>query len=182
MSWISLSAEESEAVHDLYQSSDRAVAIIAATLVEARIKTALLERFERHEKIEQNMFRSTGPLGSLSAKIDMILLLNIVSPDAHRDLETMKNIRNRFAHYLDIKDFESQRIADWCKNLRLIERHFVDPKTLASGEANPLGLNLQMAIEDRDEKLKSPRWRYLMTAMLFAAAFAFHRPHGMVRL
>ena len=109
MSWISLSTEESEAIRDLHQSSDRAVAIIAATLVEARLKTALFEKFQRHEKLEKEMFRSTGPLGSFSAKIDMAFMMKIISLGAHRDLENMKNIRNRFAHYIDIKDFESQR-------------------------------------------------------------------------
>ena len=43
-----------------------------------------------------------------SNKIDLAFLLGLLTKEAHRDLKTMKDIRNKFAHNLEVKDFQSQ--------------------------------------------------------------------------
>jgi DNA-binding MltR family transcriptional regulator len=77
--------------------ADRTAAIIAATVVEARLSSALEKRFQRDEKIQSEFFRSSGPLGSFSAKIDLAYLMGSLTKDAWHDLDLMKNIRNKFA-------------------------------------------------------------------------------------
>jgi DNA-binding MltR family transcriptional regulator len=174
MAWINLRGIEGEAVRDLMTASDRATAIMGATLVEARLKAALEQNFQRNDEIEGEMFRSSGPLGSFAAKIHMVCLLGLISPDAHRDLSIMKAIRNKFAHDIEIRDFTSVSISDRCKNFALIDRHFEDSdKSKASFKRKEEGIDIKMGIDGLDEKLADPRWRYLMTAMLFTAALSF---------
>jgi DNA-binding MltR family transcriptional regulator len=170
--WMLFNDEESEAVTELYKSSDRAAAIMAATIVESRLTAALKNRFRPNIDVQNEMFRSSGPLGSFSAKIKLGCLLGVCSDQAFSDLEIMKNIRNRFAHYLDIKDFQSQRIADWCKNFKLIESCVVSEGTKEAP------VDTYFTVPGRDEKMKDPKWRYLLTAMLFSGALATPRSHG----
>jgi DNA-binding MltR family transcriptional regulator len=168
MSW-GVYDHELPAMQDLKKASDRAVAIIAGSLVEARVRTALEETFHRNASIENEMFRSSGPLGSFSAKIKLAFLVGIISKEAYKELETLKDIRNRFAHYLDIKDFKSERICVWCNNLKLIEKYFQEAKP-HTDLPNPHNLHLVMGINGKRRKLRSPKWRYMMTAMLLSRA------------
>jgi hypothetical protein len=178
MGWTANSDHESKAIQSLATSDDRTVAIIAATIVEVRLREALERAIVRDEAIEKEIFRTTGPLGMFSPKISLAFLMGLISKPAWKNLDIMKNIRNRFAHYIDITDFESQPIREWCGNLVLIERHFQDLS--APKDYNPHGVDLIMYVENLDDKLKQPRWRYLMTAMLFSTALIFPKgrnPH-----
>ena len=108
MGWSAVTDHESDAIQSLAQSDDRTIAIIAATIVEARLRAVLENSFLRDENIEDQFFKSTGPLGMFSNKIDLAFLLGLLTKEAHRDLKTMKDIRNKFAHNLEVKDFQSQ--------------------------------------------------------------------------
>lgn len=177
MSWMLFNDEESDAVRELYKSSDRAAAIMAATIVENRLTAAIKHRFNPHIAVQKEMFRSSGPLGSFSAKIKLAYLMGLCSDEAYNDLEIMKEIRNRFAHRLDVKDFNSQRIADWCKNFKLIELMVFEV-----GTQNPVITRKPgdwFTVEDRDEKMKNPKWRYLLTAMAFSGSLGTPRPYGL---
>lgn len=177
MGWSLFNDDETEAVRELFKSSDRAAAIMAATIVENRLTAAIKHRFNPHVAVQKEMFRSSGPLGSFSAKIKLAYLMGICSERAFKDLEVMKDIRNRFAHHIDIKDFNSQRIADWCKNFQLI-----DISVFPTGTKDPV-INHKpgdwFTIDGHEEKMKDPKWRYLITAMLFSGSLATPRAFGL---
>jgi hypothetical protein len=115
--------DEKEVIESLPGLSDRAVAIIAGTLVEVRIKTAILSVCTGNSKIEDRMFQPSGPLGPFSVKIDMAQMLGIITQEAYADLVIFKDIRNAFAHRLDIRDFRTQWIKDRCAKFKLVETH-----------------------------------------------------------
>ena len=129
----------------------------------------MLETFVRDEEIEAKgpSFTKSGPLGSWSAKNKLAFVTGLVSQDAFHDLETMTKIGIASHILFRGRDFGSDQIADWCSNLRLIEKHF---QTATTGVAIP-----NMNIEDRAARLRSPRWRYLMTAMLFTTGLLFRQ-------
>jgi hypothetical protein len=112
MAWT-LEDHEVEAIKGLAKSDDRTAAIIGATVVEARLRSALEKRFQRDEKIEKEFFRSSGAMGSFSAKIDLAFLMGSLTKDAWHDLDLMKDIRNKFAHRIDVLDLKTQQIRDW---------------------------------------------------------------------
>ena len=102
--------------------SDRAIAIVGGSIIEQCLEAAILERFHHNKAIRDRIFNPSGALGSFSSKIDMGFLLGIYAAPAHRDLRTVKDIRNAFAHSLDISSFNNQKITDLCKTFVLGER------------------------------------------------------------
>ena len=170
--WVFLNEDERSILDTLDHDSDRAVAIIVGSMIEDRLKRAILSRLYRHKTIEDRMFQPSGPLGPFSTKIDMALLLGIVSPEAHRDLGIFKDVRNAFAHNLKVRDLRSQSIKDKTSNLKLVHS-YVSERT-----------DTQMAVDLKPEarpvifvrgavaRKQRARDRYLMTAQLFTIRFS----------
>jgi len=69
------------------------------------------------KKIEEELFKSNAPLSSFSSRIKMAYYLGKLSASARRDLETIRSVRNDFAHHPEHLDFEVQSIKDRCANL-----------------------------------------------------------------
>jgi hypothetical protein len=168
--WELADNEDKSILQSLKNDSDRAAAIIAGSMIETRLETSILCRTQRDPVIENRLFQPSGPLGSFATKIELACLLGLITRKAFDDLVIVKDIRNDFAHRLDIKDFQTQSILDRTKNLKLIETH-VGNFTGAKGEvlmrpqANT-GLP-RLNVHDYHAKKKQPRTRYLMTIQLF---------------
>jgi hypothetical protein len=108
----------------LERSSDRAVAIIAAVILEQYITAAIRRRWCNNSKVAEAMLRVDGALGNLGPKIDLAHLMGLISVDGHKDMTLIKKIRNRFAHYLDVDTCDAPLIKGWCCDLTHFE-HFV---------------------------------------------------------
>jgi len=168
--WELATDDEKSIIDDLNKDSDRAVAIIAGSMIEARLETSILCRTRREPIIEDRLFQPSGPLGSFATKIDLAYLFGLISEPGYRDLVILKDIRNSFAHKLSVKDFSTASIKDKTMNLSLVETH-VGNFTGAKGETllRPMsnaGLP-RLNVYDYAAKKKTPRARYLMTAQLF---------------
>ena len=96
--WFVETIEEQQAIEEMEATSDRAAAIVIASLVESRLTSALQTAMADAPSIKNDFFRSSGALGSFAAKIDLALLTGLLTEDAHKDLNTMRCIRNVFAH------------------------------------------------------------------------------------
>jgi mannitol repressor len=171
--WQFADDNERSVLDVLEHDSDRSVAIVIGSMVEIRLKNAILARCRRDAKVEERLWQSSGPLGSFSVKIDLALMLGLVSPAAHQDLIVMKNIRNRFAHHLNIKDFRSQQIRNMASHFALVETHIGDatkePMNVAvfGGATGP-----RIWVQNLQSRKKIARDRYLMTAQLFLFCLA----------
>src|SRR5258708_4165837 len=109
------------AFEQLTNDSDRAVSLVAAAIVEQRLEEVIKFWFEKDAKIQEKLFQPSGALGSFSVKIDLAYLMGIITSAGLDDLARMKNIRNDFAHKLDIAVFKLPTVADRCSNLTLVE-------------------------------------------------------------
>jgi DNA-binding MltR family transcriptional regulator len=117
MTWLSASELDKAIIQEIEAQTDRAAALIATAYLEERLRSALDARTHRHTNVEEKIYRSSGPLGSFSAKIDMALLLGIIEPQVHKFLHTIKDIRNVFAHQAAPRDFNTQKLKDLSLNL-----------------------------------------------------------------
>jgi len=106
-----------DALEEIKHGGDRAAAIVAASLVEAHLTTAMKATLHRNEKIVNELFRNSGPLGNFSTKIDLAFLIGMFSAECHKELNIIRTVRNLFAHDLRIKGFASQRMTDLVSNL-----------------------------------------------------------------
>ena len=185
MRWSVTHPAETAAIEELYyHASDRAVGILIASIVEihltALIKGSMIKNSVSigGEFVESKMFPSSGPLGSFSAKIRLAYLLGLISEECFRDLENMKNIRNQFAHHLDVGSFEVPTIADKCKNFKMVDRYIIDDKAGVHGDPAAL---FALNVENAAGRLKKPRERYGLTGEVLALGLQSatpEAPHG----
>lgn len=101
----------------LREESDRGCALFAAAYLDTALEALLKASFVEDRKVEGDLFEGTAPLSSFSAKIKLAYFLGIISDQCRRDLDTIRKIRNDFAHDATIISFETQSIADRCYNL-----------------------------------------------------------------
>jgi hypothetical protein len=174
--WVFLDDDEKALLASIDFDSDRSVAVMVGSMIEARIKKALVARLKRDKAIEGRMFSASGALGTFSAKIDLAKLFGLISEAAYKDLIIFKDIRNDFAHKLWIRTFSSDSVRDKSHNLRLINAYVGDTK------AGTVGGNVRMFDTGNDEKeimrvehaaqrKKFPKERFLMTAQLISIRF-----------
>jgi hypothetical protein len=109
------SEELGSAMAELEEQTDRGAAIIAAALLEHHLGEAIRTRLTPlNSAMRDNLFGSRGSLGGFQAKIDMGFALGLYTKDAHHDLDSIRKIRNRFAHTpvaLDFHDREIEKLA-----------------------------------------------------------------------
>jgi hypothetical protein len=100
----------------LSAETDRACGVLGAALLDAKLEALL-----RHclSAFQDELLGNAKPLGSFSARISIARALALISEDAAADFDTIRRIRNDFAHSFDHGlDFTNQSIADRCANLR----------------------------------------------------------------
>ena len=142
---------------ELQGASDRAAAIVGASLVDESLTDALRTMLHQHSKTLARLFDQPGPIGTFSAKIDLGLAIGAYGERLHSDLDTIRRIRNRFAHNLSVGSFADQTCRDLAMNLRMVERYTYEP----GSERPPVGAKI--GVQERDRALADPRDRYLLT-------------------
>ena len=181
-------AKISTAISQLLHDSDRAVGVLAATVVELQLTSAIKYRLAKHDEITNELFRDGGAVGSFSPKIDLGHLLNLFSPEAYHDLVIMKRIRNDFAHKPDMLSFATDSIKKRCFNLKLVDKLVGDitPEELQEVLENHNKLATQKGPPNRfvgaSEALRDARQRYIMTAQLLSYSLGamLDNPHSPV--
>jgi hypothetical protein len=113
---------------EILKQSDRAAAILAATMLESRIADVIKSTFKRNDKLTERLFESEDSL-TFSARIGLGYALGFYGPKTHRDLTLIRKIRNLFAHRMALADstksiseatFDSPEIASRCDELETI--------------------------------------------------------------
>lgn len=113
-------------IEELQRQSDRGVAIIGVAWIEEALVAAMKAFVEPCPSAWNRLFRKSGPMSSLSAKIDLARLLAMTSDAIHSDLHILREIRNEFAHaVLDednaLLDFNTPRIKDKCLAIKCVK-------------------------------------------------------------
>ena len=105
----------------LFENEDRGTAIMATGLLEDLLTLAIIHKFKKQPSETQatELFTGFGPFATLSAKTRVAFLLGILPPDAKHDINTIRRIRNDFAHVIAPLTFETQDIAIRCRSLKL---------------------------------------------------------------
>jgi len=120
MVWAFLSESREEIIAEIEDQTDRAAALVAFAFLEDRLTETLIAKMKnRDSEIVSRMFKGIGPLGTFAAKNDLAFSLGLYPKSVHRELITIKDIRNKFAHAAERVTFESQAIKALCMNLSL---------------------------------------------------------------
>jgi DNA-binding MltR family transcriptional regulator len=120
--WLLVSPADKEILTQLADANDRAVALVLGGYLDEFIREVIRKRSVADEDFFKKFTRGYAPLSSFSAKIDFLYLTKIIGAETRRDMVTIKNIRNEFAHQPRPLSFQDQSIRDLCANLRLNDR------------------------------------------------------------
>lgn len=142
-------------VQELEHQSDRGAAIIGLAWVEEALQAALESFLEDDKTARDRLFRPSGPLSSLSAKIDLARLLGMITAVIAADLHVLRKIRNDFAHSVLAEDnsalsFETPYIKDKCIALKCVTH----------------------------EKLRNPRHAFIRACAVLNSDFYIHKFFG----
>jgi hypothetical protein len=97
---------------ELEKQTDRGAAIIAAAVLEDLLAAVVQRRLiELSGKRTEALFGRMAPLSTFSAKIEMGFALGIYGDDGRIHLDTIRDVRNKFAHKFESLSFEHHDIA-----------------------------------------------------------------------
>jgi DNA-binding MltR family transcriptional regulator len=112
--------------------ADYAIAMIGAELLNGALEAALHGRFrkldEKTEVPELFSYEQNGPLADLGSRIKVAYAMNLFGPETRDDLNSIRRIRNLFAHHPEQHSFWEPEIAEECRHL-----HIVNTLTIAHG-------------------------------------------------
>jgi hypothetical protein len=121
-------------VVEFHNESDRGSAMLAGSFAEHTLGIYLKFRIKKN-KLEKLLFDSNGPLSNFSQKISIAYAFDLIKDDQYRDLETIRKIRNEFAHNPFHSTFKDNKIRILCENFSMYEE--LDfKKSLEIGLAN----------------------------------------------
>ncbi len=101
---------------------DYAIATIGCELVQKALEVSILSRFGPLEDTERSRifsYDNRGPLSDFSARIKIARALRLFGPKTAEDLETIRAIRNAFAHSIELLDFDNADVTVLCEGLHL---------------------------------------------------------------
>ena len=139
MVWAIINQDISNATREFDESpSHRIVAVLGAAVVEEALLRAIEWRLRKDDKVTQRFFKPGGTLGNFQAKIQLGYLLGMYDKVAFDALSAIADLRNLFAHRLDINAFDAaapKQTAHFAR-LALHKAYVAYPHPLFEGDSN----------------------------------------------
>jgi DNA-binding MltR family transcriptional regulator len=111
---------------ELEQESDRGAALVGLAFLDMMLKR-LFEAKMLEGTIAKKLLNYPGPLSTAAARSDVAYGLGWIGAKTYRDLVTLRNIRNRFAHTHDPIKFTDSAVEALCAKLELGKTMFSGP-------------------------------------------------------
>ena len=105
---------------ELRLSSDRACAILGGVFMDEYLGQLLRTYIVQDNPIVNALFTFGHSLDSFRQKIEMAYALGLLTHQEYTALDTIRTIRNDFAHSLHGLSFDSPTIADRCRPLNFV--------------------------------------------------------------
>jgi hypothetical protein len=119
-------------IEELSGESARAAITVGGAMVEHALEQLLRSRLRRPtNKTEVSyLFTDQGILGTFWEKIWTAYFMKLIGPRARRELDLIRLIRNEVAHNINPVTFETQEIANRCRELSLVSDQGFDQNDL----------------------------------------------------
>ncbi|MEE8155253.1 MAG: MltR family transcriptional regulator [Phycisphaerales bacterium] len=102
--------------------TDRGTTVVASAYLDDLLAGMLRKYLVDEPKVVDDLLDFQGPLGTFSSRISLSYCLGLIRDDQFRDLNTVRKIRNDFAHAHQSRSFDDAPICDFCDNLSQIQR------------------------------------------------------------
>lgn len=134
-----LKQEELEKLNDwegwlkeFQNESDRATAILGAAFLDAKLEELIIEFLVDDNDVVNSLLGTERPLGTFGSRNSVAYCLGLISKNLYKDINTIKKVRNRFAHNLHGINFSRSDIRDLCNNLTTPKKHNYEPNKHSS--------------------------------------------------
>lgn len=124
---------------ELENNSDRGTVLICTSILDAQLEKLLKSFLISNKKIDKELFNPTQALGNSSAKINMSYYLGLITETEKNNLNSIRKIRNIFAHQINELSFDDPRILGLCNNL-IIPKNSYFPSNIPSPKKNSTSL------------------------------------------
>ena len=101
---------------ELNKESDRGRVLISCSYLDELLRQTLLAFFTEDDNSNRLVEGFNAPLGTFSTRISAAFALGLISGREFRECNTLRRIRNRFAHNVQAS-FDMQEVRDLCQNL-----------------------------------------------------------------
>lgn len=108
----------SEFLREFQEETDRGAALVGAALIDTRLERLLCAHFLDSKIAAELVSAGNAPLSAFSSRIKVSYALGLITDLEFREAQTIRKIRNDFAHGAHGLRFSSQHIKDLCRNLQ----------------------------------------------------------------
>jgi hypothetical protein len=107
--WFAGSSKTLNSLSELETGSDRTVGIVVGAIVESHLTDILRDELlpnksELTKRVQGHMFPVRWTSRSIRSEDQPSLPPRVLSPDGYEDIQTLKGIRDLFAHYTEHRD------------------------------------------------------------------------------
>ncbi|MEO7494793.1 MAG: MltR family transcriptional regulator, partial [Massilia sp.] len=107
----------------LREESDRGCALFAVAYLDDALAKLLKTRFVDGPNMDEDLFGAQAPMSTFSSRIKIAFYLGKIEAHRKSNLDTLRKIRNYFAHHANVVNFHDQNIRDRCNNLIVEEKY-----------------------------------------------------------
>lgn len=143
----------------LDQESPRGAVLIASSFIEEQLRRVIMAFLLETPEAEKLFEGYNAPLGSFSARATAALCLGLVSEEEYQDIETLRRIRNEFAHNFSVT-FEDQKIVAFCKRFHHSAKDYADVVVGPFGQFSTAAVALIMNLTNRAHYVSKQRLSY----------------------
>jgi DNA-binding MltR family transcriptional regulator len=111
----------------LEQESDRGAALVGLAFLDELLKRLFEAKMMLAGKITKKLLEYPGALSTAAARTDIAYSLGWIGAKTHRDLVSLRKIRNEFAHAHEPVKFTDTAIEALCAKLELGKATFTGP-------------------------------------------------------
>ena len=105
-------------IAEMDNDGPRGAAVLGGVLVEETLRLLLLSQMVKLSRNEaDSLFSPMGPLSSFSAKIAVGYAFRCYGPLTRDDLNTVRDVRNAFAHARRLINFDTKEVTQHCARL-----------------------------------------------------------------
>lgn len=141
------------------RENDRTAAIVIGSFLDDFLLLALKSRLVDSPELD-NYFKPEGACGSMGARCRLGLLLGLYTKQFYKDIRRMGDIRNLFAHNIDVSSFEDSVIKSKCDGLILVRSNVWLYDENKPWRPTNLYHNMGLEAEKYEKQTKDPKWVY----------------------
>ena len=144
---------------ELNKESERGAVLISCALLDELLTTIIRAFVLERPESERLLEGFNAPLGTLSARSVAALALGLISDIEYQETETIRKVRNHFAHEVHAS-FKEDRVKALCSNLKLAAKSDDTVTVNARGQFTSAAVGLILNLTNRPHYVAQKRRQF----------------------